>query len=182
MVSKWKTLSSKTLIHNKLFDLKEEKVLSPENNEFPVWVMESPAWINIIPVTKDREVIMIKQYRFGNKEITLEIPGGMSEQGEDPMQAAIREMLEETGYTSTNVLEIGSASPNPALMSNQVISYLALDVEFIKKQNLDTMEDIEVVKINLDDIPLLIDDKTIDHSLVISAFYFYERFKKNNYL
>ena len=120
---------------------------------------------------------MVKQYRFGNKEITLEIPGGMSEPNEDPKSAAIREMKEETGYTSKNVIEIGSVSPNPALMNNQAITYLAFDVELTSIQNLDTMEDIEIIEINLEEVPRLIQNKTINHALVVSAFYFFDKYK-----
>ena len=179
MVSKWKTLKSKNILQNKIFSFKEELVLSPKNRKFPVWVMDSPTWINIIPITIDNQVVMIKQYRFGNKEITLEIPGGMSEQNEDPKRSAIREMVEETGYTSQNVIKIGSVSPNPALMSNQVITYLALDAKCTAKQNLDTMEDIEVIKVDLNKIPTLIKNKAIDHALVVCAFYFYNNHINN---
>ena len=177
MVNKWKTLKSKNILQNRIFSFNEEQVLSPKNKKFPVWVMDVPTWINIIPVTSDNTVIMVKQYRFGNKEITLEIPGGMSEPNEDPKSAAIREMQEETGYTSENVIEIGSVSPNPALMNNQAITYLAFDVELTSIQNLDTMEDIEIVEINLEEVPKLIQNKTIDHALVVSAFYFFDKYK-----
>jgi 8-oxo-dGTP pyrophosphatase MutT (NUDIX family) len=177
MINKWKTLKSKNILQNRIFSFNEEQVLSPKNKKFPVWVMDVPTWINIIPVTSDNTVIMVKQYRFGNKEITLEIPGGMSEPNEDPKSAAIREMQEETGYTSENVIEIGSVSPNPALMNNQAITYLAFDVELTSIQNLDTMEDIEIVEINLEEVPKLIQNKTIDHALVVSAFYFFDKYK-----
>ena len=177
MVNKWKTLKSKNILQNRIFSFNEEQVLSPKNKKFPVWVMEVPTWINIIPVTSDNKIIMVKHYRFGNKEITLEIPGGMSEPNEDPKSAAIREMKEETGYTSKNVIEIGSVSPNPALMNNQAITYLAFDVELTSIQNLDTMEDIEIIEINLEEVPRLIQNKTIDHALVVSAFYFFDKYK-----
>jgi 8-oxo-dGTP pyrophosphatase MutT (NUDIX family) len=177
MINKWKTLKSKNILQNRIFSFNEEQVLSPKNKKFPVWVMDVPTWINIIPVTSDNTVIMVKQYRFGNKEITLEIPGGMSEPNEDPKSAAIREMQEETGYTSENVIEIGSVSPNPALMNNQAITYLAFDVELTSIQNLDTMEDIEIIEINLEEVPKLIQNKTIDHALVVSAFYFFDKYK-----
>ena len=177
MINKWKTLKSKNILQNRIFSFNEEQVLSPKNKKFPVWVMEVPTWINIIPVTSDNTVIMVKQYRFGNKEITLEIPGGMSEPNEDPKSAAIREMQEETGYTSENVIEIGSVSPNPALMNNQAITYLAFDVELTSIQNLDTMEDIEIIEINLEEVPKLIQNKTINHALVVSAFYFFDKYK-----
>ena len=177
MVSKWKTLKSKNILQNKIFSFNEEQVLSPKNKKFPVWVMKVPTWINIIPVTNDNKIIMVKQYRFGNKKITLEIPGGMSEPNEDPKSAAIREMKEETGYTSENVIEIGSVSPNPALMNNLAITYLAFDVERTSIQNLDTMEDIEIIEIDLEEVPRLIQNKTINHALVVSAFYFFDKYK-----
>ena len=86
-------------------------------------------------------------------------------------------MREETGYTSKEIFEIGKVSPNSALMSNETFSYVALNAEKTQEQELDNMEDIEVTKIKLDLIPDLIKKGEIDHSLVISAFYFLDRFE-----
>ncbi|GIT61683.1 MAG: hypothetical protein Ct9H300mP20_15100 [Gammaproteobacteria bacterium] len=87
MLKKWKTLDTKQIFGTKFFGLREDKVLSPKTeNTHPVWVMDAPNWINIIPITKEQKVIMIKQYRFGSQEISLEIPGGMVDAGEEPYQ------------------------------------------------------------------------------------------------
>jgi len=181
MVEKWKKLKSKKIFGNKIFGFREDLVVSPKTNlEHPVWALDVPDWINIIPITPEGKVIFIKQYRFGTEEITLEVPGGMVEKDEDPKIAAIREMTEETGFTSDEVHEIGIVSPNPALMTNKTYSYVAFNVEKTQNQNLDSMEDIEVLEIELDQVKKLIKDGDIDHALVISAFYFLNEFKKIN--
>ena len=179
MPKKWKTLETKQIFGNKFFGFREDTVESPKtDNTHPVWVMDAPTWVNVIPITKDQKVVMIKQYRFGSQEISLEIPGGMVDAGEEVFSAAIREMKEETGYDSKEVRQIGKISPNPALMSNNNYSYVAYNVEKTGDQQLDNMEDIEVLEVGLNQIPKLINNGEINHSLVISAFYLLDKFEK----
>lgn len=179
MPKKWKTLQTKQIFGNSVFGLREDTVVSPKtNNKHPVWVMNAPTWVNIIPITKEQKVVMVKQYRFGSKGISLEIPGGMVDKEEDPKIGAIREMKEETGYESNEIYSIGKVSPNPALMSNYTFSFVALNVKKNSEQQLDGMEDIEVLEIDIHEIPKLIKSEKIDHSLVISAFYFLDRFRR----
>ena len=177
MIKNWDKVSSKFLIENKIFKLREDRVISPKKkSEHPVWVIDTPNWVNIIPITKKNEVILINQHRFGTEKLCLEVPGGMVDEGEKPIDAAIRELSEETGYTSSKVIEIGRVEPNPALMSNHTYSYLALDVCQNAEQKLDGMEDIEILKKPIDEIPLLIEKGEIEHALVICAFYFYNQY------
>ena len=178
MPKKWKTIESKSIFGNKFFGLREDKVLSPKTDKIhPVWIIDAPTWVNIIPLTKENKVIMVRQYRFGSEEISLEIPGGIVEPQEDPLLAAKREMEEETGYSSKEVQEIGKISPNPAFMSNYLFTYIANNVEKKGDQQLDAMEDIEVLEVELNKIPSLIAQGKIDHSLVISAFFLLNQFK-----
>ena len=177
MIKNWDKVSSKFLIKNKIFKLREDRVISPKKeSEHPVWVIDTPDWVNIIPITESNEVILINQHRFGTEKLCLEVPGGMVDEGEKPVDAAIRELSEETGYTSSKVIEIGRVEPNPALMSNHTYSYLALDASQTEEQKLDGMEDIEILKKPIDEIPLLIEQGDIEHALVICAFYFYNQY------
>ena len=107
MIKKWEKNSSKYLLENKIFKMREDLVTSPKlGTEHSVWVMEVPTWVNIIPMTSSGEVILVNQYRFGLEKTSLEIPGGMAEHGEDPKQAAIRELKEETGFEPKKDQEI----------------------------------------------------------------------------
>ena len=177
MIKKWNKISSKYLIENKIFKLREDRVISPKKeSEHPVWVIDTPNWVNIIPITENNEVILINQHRFGTEQLSLEIPGGMVDEGEKPIEAAIRELSEETGYTSSEVIEIGRVESNPAIMSNHTYSYLALDVCQTEEQKLHGMEDIEILKKPIEEIPLSIEKGEIEHALVICAFYLYNQY------
>jgi 8-oxo-dGTP pyrophosphatase MutT (NUDIX family) len=134
------------------------------------YVIESRDWINIIPLTDDHQVVMIRQYRHGSREVTLEIPGGLVDPGDTPEKAAARELIEETGYRAKKWVKIGVVNPNPALFNNHCYTFLAQDTKKISIPAPDQTEDIEVVLIPLTDIPRLILKRKIDHAMVITAF------------
>ena len=120
------------------------------NNEKDYTVIDINNWVNIIPVTKDKKIILIKQYRHGIREIVTEIPGGVIEKEDSsPEVAARRELLEETGYTSDRFINIGTVIPNPAIQSNKCYFYLAENITKISSQNLDPQEDIEIYHIDI---------------------------------
>jgi ADP-ribose pyrophosphatase len=137
------------------------------------FVLEYGDWATIIALTKQQEVVMVRQYRHGAQKVILELPGGaMEDEDENPMQAARRELLEETGYTSDNFIQIGCVSPNPANQTNLIYSFLALDARKVSEQNLDDAEDIEVVLKPLDEVIRMAKSGELFQSMQVSAVFF----------
>ena len=134
------------------------------------YVIEAPDWINVIPLTAGGEVVLIEQYRHGTQEISLEIPGGMVDEGEEPSDAAARELLEETGYAASEIIFLGRTRPNPAIQNNWIHTYLARGVEYRCEPACEGTERTVVRLVPLEHIPALIAEGKIDHSLVVVGF------------
>lgn len=172
MLRDWKPVRSECIQHFRVFDLMRETFISPRTGDpYPFYVLQTGDWANIIPVTPDDNVVMIRQFRAGTRSFTLEIPGGLVDPSDgSPLRAARREMLEETGYDSEEILPLGAVHPNPAIMNNRCHTFLASNVRLIGEQNLDLGEDIDVQLIALKEIPRLIRNGEITHGLVLNAF------------
>ena len=185
MIKPWKCIRSQPAQSFRVFSVRTDTTISPRTRtKHDFYVIESRDWINIIPLTDDDQVVMIRQYRHGSREVTLEIPGGLVDSGDTPKKAAARELLEETGYQAKKWIKIGVVNPNPALFNNRCHTYLAQKIKKVVAPTPDQTEDIETVLIPLKKIPGLISRGEIDHAMVITAFTWYflrypERLKKN---
>jgi 8-oxo-dGTP pyrophosphatase MutT (NUDIX family) len=139
----------------------------------PITRVESSPWVNVVPLTGEGEVVLVRQFRHGTREFTLEVPGGLVDPGEDPGTAAARELLEETGYAGSEPRPLGRVTPNPAFLNNHCHTYLIEECRRVAEPTPETGEEIEIVLHPLADIPGLIASGEIDHSLVINAFWWY---------
>ena len=176
MIKKWKTLSEELIGNYRIFNLfryKREHPKTEKTNTF--YGLNASNWVNIIPITKENEIILVEQYRHGTDTLEIELPAGLIEPDEEPIEAAMRECIEETGYKSdTEPIFLGKIKPNPAFLNNYCFHYLWLNCEKKYEQSLDENEDINVIKVPFNQIKTMIKNGEIHHSLVISALFFYD--------
>lgn len=174
MIRKWQERERRVLVKTHVFTLEERRCVSPRTgDEFPFYVLDSSPWVNVIPLTDEGRIVMVRQYRMGVRQVTLEIPGGMAEPGEDPAEGARRELLEETGFEAGQIELLGVVHSNPAIQSNSTSTYLATGLRRVAEPALDGAEDLELVEVDAGEVDDLILRGQITHSLVVDAFYFY---------
>ncbi len=133
-------------------------------------VLETRDWVNVIALTEDERVVVVRQFRFGSATITTEIPGGVIDRDEAPIDAARRELREECGYTAEHWTYLGAVQPNPAFHDNLCHHFLARDAKRTHPQEQDEGEDIQVDEIPLEEIRRKIRSGEIQHALVLTAF------------
>ena len=172
MADAWHKRGTRRVLETVIFGIDAHSLVHPRTGrEHEFWVLTAPDWCNIVPLTRDGRVVMVRQRRHGTDEETLELPGGMVDPGDaSPLEAARRELLEETGYRAGEVVPTGVIAPNPAMQSNRCWSFLARDVEPTGVTKLDGGEDIDVVLVPYAEIPERVARGEISHALVVVAF------------
>jgi len=167
----WKLLSEKDGLQHHFLNThyqRYEKVATKD--ELDILVVSSSDAANVIPLTEDLEVILVKQFRFGIQKETLEIPGGLIEFGEDRLVGIQRELAEETGYTGDNWTQLGTLPFNPVYHKNYIHHYIAENVQLTQETNLDLGEEIEIIKMPLPKVLHKVKGGQLAHPHTISAF------------
>lgn len=169
-IERWKTLKSEIVFNHKWYTLRRDHVELPSGQVLDdYFVSVRPNVVLTFPVTADNQVIFVRQYKHGAGDIFLELPGGVIDEGEtDPLEAAKREMLEETGYTSNEVEFLIEVIDNPTKDTNKISFFLARNVELVAAQDLDETENIEVVQVPLTEVESLVLSGKINVSGTVS--------------
>lgn len=160
-MEKWKILDSEYLWRRPWLTVRRDKVQLPDGVVHPeYYVLEYPSWINVIAITEQGEYVMVRQYRHGASIIATELCAGVVEEGEDPLDGARRELLEETGYAGGDWELSMVISANPGSQNNYAYCYTARGVRKVDSQHLDETEDIEVVLMSRDRVyEMLVNDE-----------------------
>jgi ADP-ribose pyrophosphatase len=173
----WTEIGREPLQHCKVFDVSRSLALSPKDGRVhPFFRIDADDWVNVIPVTEADEVVMVRQFRHGLGDLTLEIPGGIIDPGEEPAAAAARELREESGYRAGPLRFLGSTNPNPALFGNRVHTFLAEGCVLEGEIQNSATEETQLELVPRSEIPARLRAGEIDHALVIAAFHWWTIF------
>ena len=166
----WRRVAGKEVADFRIFRMASEVYARPDGaGEYDFYVILSDDWVNVVPVTDEGKVVLIRQWRAGSDEVAIEVPGGMIDAGEDPAAAAARELAEETGYGCREVLRTGKLRPNPAIQRNFLHTFVAVGARRDGPPHLEEREDIDCFEATWDEVDALIRDGRIDHALVLCA-------------
>jgi len=171
----WTRLASERLHDCRVFSVQRVRARSPRTGgEHDFYTIDASDWVNVVALTPDDCVVMVRQYRHGAERVTLETPGGMVDPGETPAQAAARELIEETGYAAEEIVPLGGVNPNPALFSNRLHGFLARGARRVREVRNESTEETHVELVPLARLREEVRAGRVEHALVIAVAYLYE--------
>ncbi|MFZ6776171.1 NUDIX hydrolase [Undibacterium sp. Ji83W] len=168
----WKTINSTTLVNDAWLTLSADTCQLPNGQIIePYYVLHESDWVHVFAQADDGRILTVKQFRYGVKKVCIELPGGVIDEGEAPLVAAQRELLEETGYSATHWQSLGAMYANPARQTNTIHLFFATGLRLKGEQQLDVSEDIEFDFLAIPEIQQKIEFNEFSQALHIASFY-----------
>ncbi|MDR1313580.1 MAG: NUDIX hydrolase [Deltaproteobacteria bacterium] len=166
----WKWVRDEEILRTPVFAAVERSALSPKDGRVKAFsVLRSPSWANVIALDPENRVVMVNQYRHGSRGFSLELPGGAVGPDETPLEAAVRELREETGYTAGPAEELITLNPNPALFENGITTAVVRNAVKSSGVSFDEDEEAESLLLSLDELEDSFRRGGITHALMLAA-------------
>jgi ADP-ribose pyrophosphatase len=173
--ARWERLGARPLAETRVFTLNAERWRHPgRGTEREFAVLDAPDWVNVLALTPDGALVLVRQFRFGTADFSWEIPGGMVDRGEAPLAAGVRELREETGFAGARARVLGAVSGNPAILNNRCHFVLVEDAAPVAATAWDHDEEIEVVAAPVAEVLAWARAGRIVHPLVLNALFLFE--------
>lgn len=177
--ARWRVLDREYIIRRPWLTARRDKVELPDGRVIEeYYVLEYPDWVNVIAITQEGQFVMERQYRHGLGVDSTELPCGVMEKGEEPLEAARRELLEETGYGNGEWTELMAIATNPGSQNNLTHCFLAVGVEKIAEQSLDDTEELTVHLMSEAEVKSLLENNRICQALMVAPLWKYFSDKK----
>lgn len=171
------TENSTSLVHTTpIFNVEKSVCTSPAGKQSDFILLQAPDWVTVLPVLKKDDknyFLMVRQWRHGQKAVSTEFPGGVIDKGETPEEAARRELLEETGCKTENLVYLGWQNPNSAFMTNKTHFFAATDLNLTNQQNLDETEFLNASLIEAKEVFENMGHGEYRHALMSSALFMF---------
>lgn len=163
----------------RIFKIRDDVWRSPTRDyEQKFITIDAPDWVNIVAITEDFRLVCVRQWRAGTNSVDLEIPGGMIDPGESPLDAGVRELLEETGYRGSGAKVVCQTAPNPAIMNNTCYTVFVSGCQRVAETSFDPGEEIEISTLDLKELEAALMGGEISHSLVVVALQHFLLYRK----
>lgn len=170
--SKWRVLDERILVQDRWIDLRAQKCLTPQGVILdPFYVLDYPDFVNVVALTEDARIVLVREYRHGIRQSVLNLPGGWIERGEHPLAAAKRELAEEAGFVSGDWREVARFGADIGRQNNSVHVFLATGATADAIRDLDVGEEgMTVELLSIDDVYDGLAEGLLPHAAHISSF------------
>ena len=170
----WPFLAGEAVLKTPVFEVCRHWFRSPKDGrDKPFTILGCPDWVQILALTPDCRILLVRQFRHGTRQVSLELPGGVIEPGQTPEEAGRRELREETGYAADNFRQLAAFRPNPAVQNNTAYVFAADNARPAGPTQFDENEDLDLVLVPAAELPGLVLNGAVDHAMMAAAILFY---------